>query len=338
MSERDANNLPAEIGGALASIPQGLVPRSIKALDRLVGAAIDIPASWLAQQKAKIDAQSAGYAAVESAIAKAAAAEAGATPEIVGRAMEVLVRKAYRKEANVQAAGVAALEDLRENEEANRAEAHDTTTEIDDDWLNVFERYAEDASTERMQRLWGRVLAGEIRRPGRYAIRTLRFLSEFSQKDAEVFTDFAVNCFGGIAPTKLAKPADKSDISDLLNLDAADIIQGVGGLGLTNTMQFNEAGIAAKVERGLAIVFVGQPKEKLKTSAMIITPLGQELLSLLPNRDTLAAARRVAHAMRCQQTEAAYLYRVVNGSLAETPIEILWQNEEPDEDPDPHEG
>lgn len=76
MSDPDAaTNLPARVAEAIAGIPKALVPSSIKALDRLVGAAVDIPAAWLAQRKARIDAQTEAYGLVEASIAKAAAAE-----------------------------------------------------------------------------------------------------------------------------------------------------------------------------------------------------------------------------------------------------------------------
>ena len=92
--------------------------------------------------------------------------------------MQVLVRKSYRKHHNVLPASASAVEVLRSNAEANSAvPPHDAEAELDEDWLNVTERFAEDASTEQMQNIWGRVLAGEIRKPGIYSISTLNFLS-----------------------------------------------------------------------------------------------------------------------------------------------------------------
>src|SRR5262245_25033609 len=114
MSQDESHsNLPAQIADAIAGFPKALIPSSLKALDRLMGAAVDIPVAKLAQQKAKIDAQTEAYKLVEGAIAKAAASEAGADAETVGRAVEVLVRKSYRKQVNRDAVATAMLEDLR---------------------------------------------------------------------------------------------------------------------------------------------------------------------------------------------------------------------------------
>jgi hypothetical protein len=110
-----------------------------------------------------------------------------------------LLAKEYRQQGNREAVAREFLNDLQQTEELP-TQSTEPAPELDDDWLNVFERYAGDASTDRMQRLWGRVLAGEVRRPGRFSIRTLRFLSEFSQQDALLFADFCTSAFGGIAP------------------------------------------------------------------------------------------------------------------------------------------
>lgn len=44
---------------------------------------------------------------------------------------------------------------------------------VDDDWFNTWRDYAGRVSAEKMQRLWGSVLAGEIKSPGQYSLRTL---------------------------------------------------------------------------------------------------------------------------------------------------------------------
>ncbi len=173
MSDTDqSSNLPAQIAAAIAGIPAALVPACVRALDRLVGAAVDIPVAWLEYQKAKLVSQTEAFRTIDSAITVKAAAKAGASDQFADRALDNLVRKSYRQLDNKEAVSAAMLEDLRDNPVEPEAPitnaANAESPAIDDDWLNVFERYAEDASTERMQKLWGRVLAGEVRAPGKY--------------------------------------------------------------------------------------------------------------------------------------------------------------------------
>jgi hypothetical protein len=328
-SSPDQTNLPAQIAEAVSGIPKSLIPASVKALDRLIGATVDIPVAWLAQQKAKIDAQTNSYTLVEGAIARKAADEAAANPLIVDRAVDVLAKTAYRKQGNREQVGRAMIEDLRSQVEPPKAAAAPTADApaIDDDWLNVFERYAEDASSERMQKLWGRVLAGEIRTPGRYSLRTLRFLSEFSQADALSFSSFCESVFGDLAPSVLVKPSgDGADIRHLIYMESAGLIQGASGLGLRSTMKLDAMGQSVLAERGLFIIFKGEPNTTFSFEVVALTPMGQELLALLPDRNARSAARRVALSIRTSQIKSAFLAGQAGSQIA-IPMEILWQEQ-----------
>lgn len=61
----------------------------------------------------------------------------------------------------------------------------------DQDWINRFFRAAEDISSEQMQQLWGRILAGEIRSPGKYSLRTLETVRNLTRADAALIESLA---------------------------------------------------------------------------------------------------------------------------------------------------
>lgn len=319
----EPSNLPAQITGALAGVPKALVPSCVMALNRLITASIDIPVAWLRQKAVRIETQTDAFKLVEASLANAAAALVATDRETVERAAQTLIRTTYRKQINRESVAAAMLEDLASNSETSTT-PDQPTEQIDEDWLNVFERYAEDASTERMQTLWGRVLAGEVRKPGRYSMRTLRFLSEFSQADALSFSEFSNSAFGDTAPDKLVKPADQKDIRGLIFMESAGLIQGASGIGLTSTITLDSNGIGFLRESNLAIQLIGAGHEVIKYSICVVTPLGQELLSLLPGRDARVAARNVAHAIRTPAIKSAYLVAVQpNGTGLR--MEVLWQ-------------
>lgn len=187
----------------------------------------------------------------------------------------------------------------------------------------MFERYAEEASSERMQKLWSRVLAGEIRRKGSFSMRTLRFLSEFSQSDARLFAQFCENVFGECAPISLAKPDEGADIRHLMSLQAADLVDGVDGLGLTLTFKFDENGFASINEGNLMLLLSGDPGTASEANVYTLTPIAIELIKLL-DRDARAAARRVATAIRTPLIKKAHL-GLRTGPNSVHPIESLWQ-------------
>ncbi|MER2507557.1 MAG: DUF2806 domain-containing protein [Amaricoccus sp.] len=281
----------------------------------------------MTQKKSKIDAQTESYKLVEMAIAQAAASGAGADPATVHRAMTVLVRNEYRKQQNRDAVAAAMVEDMREySGSAAGGDSLPPLDQLDDDWLNVFERYADDASSERLQGLWGRVLAGQIRRPGRFSSRTLRFLSEFSQADALTFEAFAKGAFGNAAPTKVAHSAEQ-DIRDLIYLESSGLIQGASG-GLQQNITFDMSGVAVLSEGDLRLIFKAEPNYKLSYPVISLTPLGQELLGLVASRDPREAARTVARAMRNVGINEAYL-GVAHTDGQSRVVEVLWLMEDP---------
>jgi Protein of unknown function (DUF2806) len=54
----------------------------------------------------------------------------------------------------------------------------------DEDWIARFFSVAQDISSAQMQELWGRILAGEIQKPGTYSLATLDFVRNLRTSDA----------------------------------------------------------------------------------------------------------------------------------------------------------
>ncbi|MFT3772988.1 MAG: DUF2806 domain-containing protein [Minicystis sp.] len=66
---------------------------------------------------------------------------------------------------------------------------HAETSEepVEPDWYARFFDNVKDVSHEDMQKLWGRLLAGEIAKPGRYSLRTLDVLRNMAPVEARIF-------------------------------------------------------------------------------------------------------------------------------------------------------
>ena len=61
--------------------------------------------------------------------------------------------------------------------------------EPDHDWTARFFESVQDISSEEMQRLWAKILSGEVQSPGGTSLRTLETLRNMSKIDAEIFSD-----------------------------------------------------------------------------------------------------------------------------------------------------
>lgn len=56
------------------------------------------------------------------------------------------------------------------------------------DWTLQFISLAQDVCDEDMQRIWARILAGEVANPGSFAKRTIEFVKTLEKEEAEYFT------------------------------------------------------------------------------------------------------------------------------------------------------
>jgi hypothetical protein len=121
---------------------------------------------------------------IERAKAKALAEGKEIDADFHDRMQERLLHKETRRQINIDSVASIAAEQLKHETEVS-------DVPVDDDWTNRFFNIVEDVSNEEMQQLWGRILAGEVKRPNSYSIRTLELLRNLSKNDAETFTRVA---------------------------------------------------------------------------------------------------------------------------------------------------
>lgn len=100
--------------------------------------------------------------------------------EIAKRASSRLAYQEITKQQNIEAVVDNAYEEL-ENETTVSDEP------INPDWMFRFFNSVENISNEDMQKIWGHILAGEIKSPNTYSYRTLEKLKNMTQQEAEHF-------------------------------------------------------------------------------------------------------------------------------------------------------
>ena len=94
-----------------------------------------------------------------------------------------IFHKEHKRQENVEIIMGRAYEKLKDKDEVSEEE-------LDEDWITRFFRYAEDITTEHMQELWAKILAGEIEKPKSFSMRTLEILRNMSTEEAEIFQKF----------------------------------------------------------------------------------------------------------------------------------------------------
>lgn len=186
MSEPESTGL-AIVTDALSSLPGPVKNSFFKAIGDLLGGLTAIPAAKLRQYAQAIDDTSAARSMLAAAMAKAVAGEASKDPLLMQAAAEVFLPTALRKAKNRLSVAQSAAEHFAVA--AAVGTSGDGAASPDDDWMNNFMRFAEDASSERLQDLFGRILAGQILRPGAFGLASLRALSELDQALANDFIE-----------------------------------------------------------------------------------------------------------------------------------------------------
>jgi hypothetical protein len=185
-----------------------------------------------------------------------------------------------RKLENRAAATKVALEDLDTN-----ASATDAPSEIDDDWLNFFARLSEDKSAEELQRLFGKILSGEIRKPGSFSLRTVQIMSTISKQDAELVSNLL-----SYAVHEMVIPFDITVGQTKMPLDGERVLLeelgvaghpcSIGGMSFPLTVMPSSRGALMASHRAVLVDNKMQQSVDIRISGQLLTGTGRELLKI----------------------------------------------------------
>lgn len=180
----DNKEMLNELVGLAANVPAPVQTAFVKTLGRLIGGLTALPEGWVRRRVQAYDDVTNARSAVAAVLAKGVAENALADPVTMQAAAEIYLPNEIRKSKNkVQIAQIAA-------EEIKHLETGDQVADTpNEDWMNAFIRVAEDASSEDLQHLFARILAGEVVTPGSFSRRTLRAVSELDKEIAETFAE-----------------------------------------------------------------------------------------------------------------------------------------------------
>ncbi|MBX8588598.1 DUF2806 domain-containing protein [Pseudomonas cichorii] len=173
---------------AASGVPEPVKKSFFKALSDLLGGLAAVPAAKLRQYTQGIEDATAARSMVTDVLAKAAVDEVSRDPSLAKVAAEIYLPTTIRKAKNRIGVAQTAAEHLSAAS-VNNSSSGEEAASPNDDWMNSFMRFAEDASSERLQDLFGRILAGQILNPGAFGLATLRILSELDQGLANDFTE-----------------------------------------------------------------------------------------------------------------------------------------------------
>lgn len=146
---------------------------------------------------------------------------------------------------------------------------------VNSDWINRFFTIVEDVSDAEMQQLWARILAGEVKRPKSYSLRTLEVLRNMSKEEAEQITKASQYVlYGGIICSE--------DFG--INLESQSFLDEMGlicGEELIKTYTIHTDDYThIVIDNNRVLRLFAQKEIKVKLSHYTLTKAGKEIFTL----------------------------------------------------------
>lgn len=191
--------------------------------------------------------------------------------------------EAMRQENNIQNVLKVASEELPPDKDV-------PNERIDDDWIVRFFSIVRDISNKEMQYIWGKILAGEIKKPSSFSLRTLETLRNISAEEAKLFSKICnyiilANNNERYLPLydELLNSVDiKYD--DILNLDECGLINSSSLLYLKTPVTSDEHYFASN-DKYMLIFSSKSDNEEVDIKHYPLTKAGSEIFRIL-NIDT----------------------------------------------------
>ena len=199
----------------------------------------------------------------------------------IGKEIESrLMFQEQKRQSNIGAVVRLAADELGDKEVQN----HD----VDHDWVARFFSDAQDVTSEHMQRIWAKILAGEVETPGRTSLHTLSILKNMSQRDAELFEEisrFVFHDFIFNVSEYTDKISEFPRLETLINIESYGLLHA--DIGLARTMETHTEGqkyvIGKRRKRGKRIYRILRNDggfHKIQIPAIPLSPQGRELHNL----------------------------------------------------------
>ena len=150
---------------------------------------------------------------------------------------------------------------------------------VDKDWMTRFLNIAEEVSDNEMQELWARVLAGEVKQPKSYSLRTLEVLKNISKEEADIIVKTAVYVY---ELNYICIEDFALNLNDKILLDDLGIVCGED---LIHTVSLNEKKRNFPVNHNIVFNVYADANIKFDIQCIKMTKAGSEIMRLVQDID-----------------------------------------------------
>jgi hypothetical protein len=158
------------------------------------------------------------------------------------------------------------------------------------DWLNLFGRYAENASSEKLREHWAHILEGEIRKPGTFSFVTLQLASLLDERLARIIESFRPWVMEQCVIPLIDPVKEGSRYSDLIMLASINFVSMADHVIHIDDPDKPYEPIEILLDGGTVLVPPRSPVKigdvefpnRVSFPSAVLTPAALELLSALP--------------------------------------------------------
>ncbi len=190
-SEEDISGALSTVGEALGDlvtgVPAPIRKNALRAFARLCTAAVEYPVALIEGATGEKRAESQARVKLINVSADQIAARMQTNPEYALAAATKFAHRIVREQIRVDQIARIAAADLQSEPVATTNDEEPEAPPISEDWLNAFESEAAQMSSAQMQSLFGKILAGEIRKPASYSIKTIKIMAQLDNTAAALF-------------------------------------------------------------------------------------------------------------------------------------------------------
>jgi len=211
-----------------------------------------------------------------------------------------------KAQQNIEAIAANAADDLSK-------ESSISPEKPDPDWISRFFDTAENISSQELQLLWGRILAGEIKQPGRFSLRSLDIIKNISRTEAELFSRLANfvlqsddKYFVAGPQTFLGEVVGGLSFLDILALKDSGLV--MHGEFLRFSFNATTAGSMSHLIYGPLVILFDRTTDTpvIGVDALLLTKAGIEIISLIQISPSMAYVQKIAQVMHAEGVQASW--------------------------------
>lgn len=235
------------------------------------------------------------------------------TQELYTRTCSRLLHQEMKKQENIENI-INSAKDILEKEQESTISSED----VNEDWLMRFFNSVQDISDEKMQLLWGRILAGEVKRPSSFSLRSLDAMTKMSKDEAQLFeklSSYIINFRGTYAILNDDDLNEKYSIPymQILALDECGIIDS--SAMMTLNLKINEKIDGEIVYNSKLLIATAKDERIISVQIFKLTRIGIELFKIVGCNHNDDYFVEVAKILARENREVSFsLHKIVNKS------------------------